>query len=158
MAKSYPAIFLILCLSFPGALRADDYENIYPISIHIHSDLSSGVRPITQIAEIAEKQNVRGIILTDLYEEKYEYGIRPLQGILKKTVLRDSIMKSGPEVYFREIERARTFHPNVLIIDGTAVTPFYYWTGNLWPGPLVLNARARDLLILGLKSPSKYEK
>lgn len=155
--SSLKFLTLSLFFIFSSTARAGDYDNVYPVSIHIHSDQSSGARPISKIASVAQKQNVGAIIMTDLYHEKYEYGFWPLQGLFKKTIERDSIMKSGPEVYFREMRWAMDQNPGTLVIDGAAVTPFYYWTGSLWPGPLVMNARAKDLLILGLGRPDNYK-
>lgn len=123
----------------------------------MHSNFSSGGRTVSEMAEIAQKQNVKVIILTDLYAEHYEYGIGPLRKFFKKTFERTSILKRGTREYLHAIEEAGRLHPGVLVIDGTAVTPFYYWSGGLWPGPLVLNNRAKDLLVLGLGSEENYK-
>ncbi len=127
------------------------------MAIHMHSNLSSGGRSITEMAEVAKKNNIRVIIVTDLYHEKYEYGIKPFQSIFKRAVERNSIMKFGAKKYFEEIEKAGSIHPEVLVMDGTAVTPFYFWSGDIWKGPLVLNNRAKDFLVLGLGRPERYQ-
>lgn len=128
-------------------------EETIPTAIHVHSDISSGGRPIAEIAALAKKQNVEAVIFTDLYDERYEYGY----WILKKKIERESIAKIGIDRYLEKIKNAGEQNPEVILIDGTAVTPFYYWTGNLWPGPLVMKNRAKDLLVLGLGEKEKYD-
>lgn len=123
-------------------------------AIHVHSDFSSGGRSISDIAALAKKQNVEAVIMTDHYLESYEYGF----WIFKKVFERTSIMKSEPQDYLEQIRKAAAAHPGVLLIDGTAVTPFYFWTGSLWKGPLVMNSRAKDLLVLGLGDVEKYRR
>jgi hypothetical protein len=148
------ALWLFLCLvliSFPA--RIAQAEETVATAIHVHSDISSGGVPISSIAELAALQNVDAVIMTDLFAEKFEYGF----GIFKKTFERGSILKTGPVKYLSQIEKAGALNPGVLMIDGAAVTPFYYWTGSLRKGPLVLNNRAKDLLVLGLGDPLKYQ-
>ena len=142
---------LCLCFAFPAF--ADEQVSA---AVHVHSSLSSGKRPISEIAGVAEEYGIDAVVITDLLAERYEYGIRPFEKIIKKTVERDSLLKWGVPRYFQEIEKVNR-EGRVLMIDGTAVTPFYYWTGNLWPGPLVLNGRAKDFLVIGLGDVKKYE-
>lgn len=123
----------------------------------MHSNFSSGARTISDMARTAKDQNIQAIILTDLYQEHYEYGIVPFQSFIKKNFNRDSIMKHGAGNYLKAIEEAGRDTKEVLLIDGTAATPFYYWSGGILPGPLVMNNRAKDLLVLGLGSEEKYQ-
>lgn len=124
---------------------------------HVHSAWSTGRKRILEIAELAKKSHVDVVLLTDLLYEGYEYGLWPFRGLIKARVERDSILKGGADRYLKEIEEANQRVPGVLMIDGTAATPFYYWSGSLWPGPLILNNRAKDFLVIGLGKAEAYE-
>ncbi len=149
-------IIFFTSLFFLGLLRLALADETLPTAIHVHSDLSSGSRSISEIAQLAKIQNVEAVIVTDIYSERIEYGLWPFRNILKKSYEQNSLMKAGPEKYLRDIQTAAA-KSGVLMIDGTAVTPFYYWTGSLWPGPLVLNNRGKDLLVLGLGTAAHYQ-
>lgn len=149
-----PYVFFLSFFLFLPSLFADE---TFVTAIHMHSQFSSGGQSIPVMAEEAKKQGIDVLFLTDQYYEKYEYGIQPLQGIIKKSYERNSIMKWGAQNYLQQIEQASRETPEVLLIDGTAVTPFYYWSGQLWPGPLMLNDRGKDILLLGLGESKLYE-
>lgn len=123
----------------------------------MHSDYSSGAKPIREIARIAEAQNIDAVILSDHLHERYEYGIRPLHGILKKTYQRESILKKGAEKYLEEIKKTN-LSSDVIVIDGASVTPFYFWSGDLFKGALTMHNRAKDLLVLGAGRAEEYER
>jgi hypothetical protein len=141
-------LFALICLFSAPAYG----EETVPTSIHIHSTFSSGARSLSEIADLAKKQNVEALIFTDHYNEKYEYGF----WFLKRVYQRPSVAEIGVIQYLESIERAAKSHPELILIDGTAVTPYYYWSGNVWPGPLILKNRAKDLLVLGLGDADHY--
>ncbi len=124
--------------------------------IHVHSTRSSGGKSMNDISLLAKKQGVDAVIMTDLLAEDYSYGIGPFKKWVKQTMNRRSIQEFGYENWMREIDEANRAVPEVLVIDGAAVTPFYYWTGSLWQGQLVLNNRSKDVLALGLGSAEAY--
>ena len=126
-------------------------------AIHVHSAISSGAQSIPEIAKTARHEGVDVLIMTDLLAERYEYGLWPLRGLLKMTVKRHSVLEIGAVKYLEKIREANEKVPEVLTIDGVSATPFYYWSGNLWPGPLVLNHRGKDFLVIGLGDAKAYE-
>ncbi len=151
-----PIVFsLIAFFLFPTGVFAQNQQ--IAVAIHVHSEISSGVEPIEVIAQKARDRDVGAVIITDLLHETYEYGLQPFPQILKKTVERNSISKLGVKKYLERIRKANQDVPEVLIIDGAVITPFYYWSGNPWPGPLILNGRGKDLIAFGLKDPAAYE-
>lgn len=151
-----PFLFLPLffLLFFSPALFAEEEISVV---LHVHSSVSSGEPGIFEIARLAKQKQIDAVMMTDLLCESYTYGLAPFQDIIKKTVRRKSVMDKGVPAYLSEIEIANKNVPGVLMMDGVVATPFYYWTGNLWPGPLVLNDRAKDFLVFGLSSADDYE-
>lgn len=143
--------FLVLALTL-GRVPAYGEEAV-PAAVHAYSNFSSGGQSISQIAEIAKDQNVRVVIMTDHLSERYEYGF----GMIKKVMEWPSIQKIGLQQYLNEIKKVNENHPDLLFIDGAAVIPFYYWSGNPWQKNLVLNDRAVDISVLGLREAEKYK-
>lgn len=161
MKKAYFLVsFIFLSLIFFVAGFSLAGENGYREAkcvIHLHSKISSGDLTIEDYARLAEESGVDIVILTDNLLQRYEYGLWPLRGILKRTVEKPSILKYGAEKYLKTIEAANTRYKDVLIIDGAQVSPFYYWTGSIFKGNLALNSRAKDMLVIGLGNAKSYK-
>ncbi len=152
--RNFFFLFLLLCSLFPAfALAAEETV----CAVHVHSSRSSGEKSIAEIAKIARNRKIDAVIMTDLLAEDYSYGIGPFRKWMKKTAGRRSIFETGVMSYLQEIEEAGRAVPEVVMIDGAAVTPFYYWTGNVWQGRLVLNDRGKDMLVLGLGDAAGYQ-
>lgn len=124
--------------------------------IHVHTTVSSGYLTIEDYSRLAGGKGVDAVILTDNLSQRYEYGLWPLRGILKKVVERSSILKYGSKEYLELIRKANLEHKGVIIIDGVQVNPFYFWTGSVFKGNLVLNNRAKDMLVIGLGAAKSY--
>lgn len=146
--------FLVFSLSlFSPRLFAEEEIKVV---MHVHSSVSSGRPSISDIARFARQKKIDAVMMTDLLSESYAYGLAPLQNIIKKTVRRKSVIDKGAELYLAQIKNANKEVPEVVTMDGVVATPFYYWTGNIWPGPLVLNDRGKDFLVFGLSSAKDY--
>lgn len=133
-------------------------QNELTAVIHVHSDFSKGKFSVKQIAEIAREKEIDVVVMTDALVEHYEYGVRPFQGILKKTVERESITRRGIQSYLDALEQVNASESGVLFIDGVSATPFYYWSGSFWKNDLTLNSRGKDMLAIGLGAKESYEK
>lgn len=146
---------LAVCFFFlPRFLSANQEASVV---LHVHSAVSSGNPGLQEIARIAKQKKIDAVMMTDLLCERYSYGLAPFQNILKKTVSRKSVWDKGVPAYLSEIQNTDKTVPGVLMMEGVVATPFYYWTGNIWPGPLMLNDRGKDFLVFGLHSASEYE-
>ena len=125
-------------------------------AIHVHSTASTGTLSVEALAVRAEQQGLDAIVLSDNFSLEYEYGLQPLPGLLKKTVSFPSVLSYGIERYLDEIESAQARHPQLVIVPGVEVAPFYYWTGSLWRGDLTMHDAQRNLLVLGLTKAADY--
>lgn len=151
----FKILFLLIFLN-PGVLLASEKQLV--AAVHVHSNISKGKSSLEQITEIARKQKIDAVVLTDLFRERYGYGLWPLRGVIKHEMKRHSASEFGLDKYLEKISRVNRSQSEVLIMDGVALTPFYYWTGNVWPGPLTLNGRAKDMLVMGFGDSEKYKK
>ncbi len=155
--KKFPPDFFLTVL-FLSAVLAHPLlaEEHVSTAIHIHSDFSSGAKPILEIAKIADRNHVEAVILTDHLYERYEYGVWPFQAFLKRSYERESVLKRGVENFLQTADAASK-NTGTLVIEGITATPFYYWSGSLWKKPLVLNDRGKDLLVFGAGDSKVYE-
>lgn len=150
--------FLFFLISFSAIGASVETEEPLSVAFHIHSSVSSGKYSPAEISRLAREKKIDALILTDLLAESYSYGIAPFERFLQKTVRRKSVMDRGASAYLSEIQKAKEQTPEVLLIDGVVATPFYFWSGSIFPGPLVLNGRSKDLIVAGLPSAEDYEK
>jgi len=151
-------IFLYLVFFITESYPAE--ENGYikvKCVVHVHTIVSSGYLSVEDYSRLAEKNGVDAVILSDNLLQRYEYGLWPLRGILKKVVERGSVLKYGPKEYLELIRKANMECKDVVIIDGAQVNPFYYWTGSVFKGNLALNNRAKDMLVIGLGDAKSYD-
>ncbi len=139
--------------SYPAA--EDGYIKVKCV-VHVHTTASSGYLTVEDYSRLAEKNGVDAVILTDDLLQRYEYGLWPLRGILKKVVENGSILKYGSKEYLELIRKANMGYKDVIIIDGAEANPFYFWTGNVFQGNLALNNRNKDMLVIGLGDAKRY--
>ncbi len=126
------------------------------VAIHVHSTASTGTLSLEALAARAEQQGLDGIVLSDNFSLEYEYGLQPLPGLLKKTVRYPSVLSYGIERYLEEIQSVQARHPQLVIVPGVEVAPYYYWTGSLRRGDLTMHDAQRNLLVLGLTKAEDY--
>ena len=161
MKKSYlvvNCIFLLLVFFISESCPAE--ENGYikaKCVVHVHTTVSSGYLTVEDYSRLAGEKGVDAVILTDNLLQRYEYGLWPLRGILKKVVEKGSILRYGTRKYLESIKEANMKYKDVIIIDGAQITPFYYWTGSVFQGNLALNNRAKDMLVIGLGDAKSYD-
>ena len=161
MKKSYlvvNCIFLLLVFFISESCPAE--ENGYikaKCVVHVHTTVSSGYLTVEDYSRLAEEKGVDAVILTDNLLQRYEYGLWPLRGILKKVVEKGSILRYGTGKYLESIKETNMKYKDVIIIDGAQANPFYYWIGNVFDGNLVLNNRAKDMLVVGLGDAKSYK-
>lgn len=119
-------------------------------SFHVHSTVSTGDLTLDQVAEQAEALHLDAVVLTDNFVLRYEYGLAPLQGLLKYTYRLPSVLVGGTDRFLADVAAAQARHPKVLLIPGVEVVPHYYWTGSLWTGNLTMHNSQKNILVLGL--------
>lgn len=146
------AVFL-----FCGIGKAEELIQA-PCVLHISSSDSDGKLSIREIVEIAEREGIKAVILGDHSMVKIEYGIWPLQNIIKKAEVRNSIFTYGLKKYLKDVEEIQRENPGVILLPGTENAPFYYWSGNPFKKNLKLHNWDVHILTFGLEEARDYEK
>lgn len=127
-------------------------------AFHVHSNLSSEGESLDKLAADAKASGIEAIIFTDNHMLRYEYGLFPLRGVIRRTVELPSVRKVGVDRYLAEIREAGLRHPEVLLIPGVEVVPHYYWTGSLFSKDLTMHDSQKNVLVLGLPRADDYDR
>ena len=120
--------------------------------LHVHSTFSNGHYEIAELAELASQRSIDVLVLTDSFLSTVIYGVWPLdriglEGISKWT--RPSVRNRGVANYLAAIRDAQGRFPDVILVPGVEVKPYYYWTGTPW-NKLTLHNFNRHLTVSGL--------
>jgi len=146
-------IYISLSVKF---LLAEDTSS-FPASIHIQSTFSDGKFTIGKIVEEAKNKGIKILIITDTILRRWEYGIRPFENIIKRTVEEDSVIQHGIATYLETIEEIQRKNPDIVLIAGVEVVPFYYWRANILKGDFILHDWHKQLLVIGLETIDAYK-
>jgi len=125
-------------------------------AMHVHTSASTGSLSPEQVVEQAEKLGLDAVLLSDNFVLRYEYGMFPLRGVLRKNVSLPSLLEYGVERYLAELAAVQARHQRVLVIPGIEVAPHYYWTGSLMNRKLTMHNAQKNLLVFGLAQPEDY--
>lgn len=127
------------------------------VAFHVHSDVSTGGLSLDQIAEQAQKMGIDAVVFSENLALRYEYGLFPFRGIIRRTVTLPSVVEYGVERYVSAIAAAQARHPGILLVPGVEVAPHYYWTGSLPGRNLTMHNAQKNLLVIGLTRPEDYK-
>ena len=157
--RKWPLLAVAAAVFLCGAAwsaEASDERHQLLATVHVHSTASTGDLTIEALAERAEQLGLDVLMLTDNFSLRYEYGLWPLPGLLKRQVRFPSVLEYGIERYLADVAAAQIRHPNLIILPGVEVAPYYYWTGSIWGQTLTMHNAQRNLLVLGLDKPEDY--
>ncbi len=129
-----------------------------PGAIHLQTPVSGGKRTVEDYANLARENQLGFLIITDHDNLRYEYGLWPLRGIIKKTVQFPSVLQFGVDKYLQRMRKADQKFKDIIIIDGIESDCFYYWDGSYFKKNLSLINRGRHILVAGLKQAQYYER
>lgn len=155
--KLIPLLILVsigVLYSSPGL--ADDYIQVSGL-IDLRTQFSDGAHSLEYLIQLAKKRGFDVLFINDHDRVVLEYGLRPLQNILKKRVENPSINKGKPENYLDMIKEASKKYPEMILIPGAESTPFYYWKGSYFKKNLTVCDWERHLVIVGLESQEDYK-
>ena len=125
--------------------------------VDVKTRFSRGCSTLQEVAEEARSKGVDAVIFGDQARDAVEYGIVPLERIIRKRNESPSILAMGAPAYIAEINDNDKQFEETLLISGAEVAPFYYWTGNVFSGNLVANNLGKHLFIVGFDTPEVYE-
>ncbi|HEY7678765.1 MAG TPA: hypothetical protein VIG69_16955 [Candidatus Methylomirabilis sp.] len=120
-------------------------------AVHVHTTFSTGTEDLDAVVRRARAAGLRALLFTENYDLRFEYGFRPLDGIIRWRERFPSLAPGGLPAYLEAVRRGRERHPDMILIPGLEVIPFYYWTGSLLDGSLTMHDGQKNLLVFGLE-------
>ncbi len=148
----WPLFFLFLSLNTGFA---QDLKNV-PAIIHVQSSISDGKFSIEQIVDLARKEGIRVVVITDTLLRRWEYTPWPFIKVLKREFEEASVIRLGVHKYLQEISNAQSKFPDTLVVAGVEASPFYFWKGSYLDRSLTLYNWHKKILVLGLKEAQDY--
>jgi len=146
----------ILFLIFSSPCLAQEEYLPYPGIIHIHSNVSSGVYSLRRLVSLAQDKGIKILVFTDTYLSRWEYGLPVFSNIFKISREEQSVVKYGVKRYLEDLKKIKEEFPDMVILEGIDVTPFYWWSGSPLKKNLSLYDGERHLLVVGLKKYQDY--
>ncbi|MFQ5848666.1 MAG: hypothetical protein ACE5IQ_13470 [Candidatus Methylomirabilales bacterium] len=148
------ALFLILLLHGEAAGAFLQVKGAF----HVHTNFSTGALSPEEVAAEAHREGIDSVIFAENLLLHFEYGVFPLRGLLKKVVEKPSVLRRGIGRWLHALEAANARFPDVILIPGVEVVPYYYWTGSPFRGDLTLRDTQKNLVVVGLRTAEDYRK
>lgn len=156
--KWFPALLLVaLLLAIPVQAAFPDEYMAVPGLMDLRTTFSDGSHNPEQIVTLARLKGFRAIFFNDHHRIKLSYGIPPFRNLLKYTKEYPSIMTHGPQAYLDEISRLSRLYPDMILVPGSIISPFYYWSGSWLAGDLTVHEYDRKILAFNLTRAEDYE-
>lgn len=123
-------------------------------AIHVHTRAtSSGRLSVAEIAQVARREGVDAVVYTDNLVRDHRYAPWPLRGVFEIHRREPALVAFGVEAFLEQIATVDARFPDLLLLPGVEVTPYYWWSGSLLEGRLVLHDFQRDLLVVPPAGP-----
>jgi len=143
-------LFMSANISFAGFIQLDGIADV-------KTRFSRGCSTLRDVAEMARAKGIDTVIFGDQARDSLEYGVVPLERIIRKRNENASILTMGAPAYIAEVNDNDKQFEETILISGSEVAPFYYWTGSVLNGNLIANNPDKHLFIVGFDEPEIYE-
>jgi hypothetical protein len=143
---------LLAAALLPSPLAAQPLTPL-AAAVHLHSDLSTGQYTLEELAEMAERQGLGALLISENYLNRVDYGLPPFRALTR--VSQDSPSVRWRLAEFRErLSRARAARPGVLIVPGVEIMPHYRWSGSPLALELSIADTQKNVLAFGITDPA----
>jgi len=143
-------LFMSANVAFAGFIQLDGIADV-------KTRFSRGCSTLRDVAEMARAKGIDTVIFGDQARDSLEYGVAPLERIIRKRNENASILTMGAPAYIAEVNDNDKQFEETILISGSEVAPFYYWTGGVLNGNLIANNPDKHLFIVGFDKPEIYE-
>lgn len=141
--------FLIPVINTP--CFAQDYLPFKAI-IQVESNISDGVYSPLELLNLAREKGIKIVIFTESFLRRWEYGIWPLENLIKRKYEEPSLTTYGIKRYLKKIDSLNQEFQDMVILGAAEVTPFYWWEGNPFESKIFNFGWGKHLLVIGLDS------
>lgn len=149
--------FLSLVIFSKSSYSDEAQSKIISIGItHIHTSISDGEDTPEVVLKKAIDNKIGIVIFTDWFLRRWEYGIWPFRNLIKRRVEFGSVVGFRAEKYLAKIKNLQMENPNLIILPGVEVVPFYYWQGIPFDISFCMYDWHKRFLVIGLEDPIDY--
>lgn len=127
-------------------------------AFHVHTRFSTGALSLEEVVAEARAEGIDSVIFAENFLLRFEYGLFPFRSLVKKVVEKPSVLRQGIGQWLRSLEMVQAKSPDVILIPGVEVVPFYYWTGSPFRGDFTMWDAQKNMLVVGLGQPGNYLK
>ncbi|MBU0881005.1 MAG: hypothetical protein KKE81_02275 [Candidatus Omnitrophica bacterium] len=152
--KITSAVILIVSI-YSAAAFTEDYMQVQA-AIDISTVVSDGRYTLSQIADIARKNDIRIIIPADGFLNRWEYGLWPFRNIIKKVMTTNSVSLFGIRRYLNLVRTAQRKNMDMIFLNAVEAGPFYYWEGSPFGNSFSIKNWHKHLLVIGLDNAKDY--
>jgi hypothetical protein len=151
-------LLISLLLAIPALAAPPNEYFPVPGLMDLRTTFSDGAHSPEDVVTIARLRGFRVLFFNDHHRIKLSYGIPPFRNLLKYSREFPSIMTHGPRTYLKEIDRLSGLYPDMILIPGSIISPFYYWSGSWFSGDLTVHQYDRKILAFNLTRAEDYER
>ena len=153
-------LLLLVSLLFANPVSAASFSEYVAVPglMDLRTTFSDGIHSPEDLVTIARLRGFRVLFFNDHHTIKLSYGIRPFRNLLKYSKGYPSIMTHGPQAYLDEIARLSKLYPDMILVPGAILSPFYYWSGSWFSGDLTVHNYDRKILAFNLTKAEHYER
>jgi hypothetical protein len=152
-------LFLVpLLLASPGRAASPEEYVAVPGLMDLRTTFSDGSHSPEDLVALARLRGFRVLFFNDHHRIKLSYGVPPFRSLFKYSKEYPSIMTHSPQAYLDEISRLSRMFPDIILVPGSIISPFYYWSGSWINGDLTVHGYDRKILAFNLTSSEDYEK
>lgn len=128
-------------------LSADAPQQLV-MAMHVHSSATSGTLSLVELARAARQAGLDGLVMSENLGYELRYAPWPWRWFAEARLPGPTLERYGVARYLNELQRASEAEPDVMLIAGVEVLPYYYWTGSLLSGDLTLHDTQRNVLVV----------
>jgi hypothetical protein len=137
----------------PGSTsRPQEFE--WVVLLHTHGPLAHGWPAVESLQRTAASRGIDVVVLSEHLVADWEWApplLREITGFKRSL---PSMQRHGLSAYFEMAAAADRAVPEVVLITGAEVSPYYRWSGYPWVGRLTMWDWQRNLVVLGLSPES----
>jgi hypothetical protein len=153
-------VLLLISLLFASSVSAAPPKGYFPVPglMDLRTSFSDGAHSPEDLVTLARLRGFRVLFFNDHHRIKLCYGIAPFRSLLRYGKEFPSIMTHSPQIYLSEIERLSRLYPDMILVPGSIISPFYYWSGSWLSGDLTVHQYDRKILAFNLTRGEDYER
>ncbi len=160
-----PSLLTLGLLTLPVTITASPSSGIVPpaadttltVLVHAHAVFDErGPAGLEELQQAAGQAGIDAILVVETLLADWTWAPPVLRWFGGGRLRMDSVVRSGSDRYFETVAAVDRSIPEVTLVAGVEIAPYYRWSGAPWSGSLTMWDWQRNLLVFGLDGPQDY--